>query len=99
MTSANTEDQGNPNPGKYKEAASGLFRAVSLGHPTTATGFENALQKFLDGTAPAMKKAPILFPEFTAEPATPGVRKCRYIYVQRVVFGIQNQPYEKAIGL
>ena len=32
-----------------------------MGVPTTASGFTNALQKFRDNSAPAMKKAPVIF--------------------------------------
>ena len=53
-----------PDPEKYKEAASKLFRSILMGHPTTAQHIEGAMQRHLSNTAAPMKKAPLIFPEF-----------------------------------
>jgi hypothetical protein len=64
-TTSDNPDQGNPDPGRYKEAVLGLYRAVSMGAPTNVGHFASSLQKFIDKTAPTMKKAPVVFPEYT----------------------------------
>ena len=65
-TSSDSEDLGNPDPVKYKEAARAFLRDISMGHPTTAQSYDSALRKHADNSATAMKKAPSVFPEFTA---------------------------------
>ena len=72
-TLADSEESGCPDPHAYKEAALKFFRNVHMGFPTTAGKYEATLQKFKESTAPPMKKAPLVFPEYARPPQTTGV--------------------------
>ena len=70
-TSADTEDQGLPDPIKFKEASLKFFRSIHMGHPTTANSYDAAVQKFQNHSV-SNKKAPVIFPEFLPTAAVTG---------------------------
>ena len=69
-TSSNSDEQGIPDPLKYKEACLKFLRTVSMGAPTTANHFSTNLDKFVDKMANYMKKTPVVFPDFSAPART-----------------------------
>lgn len=71
-TSSDDESQGLPEPAKYKEAALKFFRNIRMGIPTSAANFLNTLDKVIEGTAAPQKKAPVVFPDFTAPVTSAG---------------------------
>ena len=75
-TSSDREDQGMPDPEKYKEACIKFYRSVHTGAPTTAANFTAAIGKFVDKTASTMKKAPMVYPDYRATATTTG---CRFL--------------------
>ena len=77
IASSDNEDQGIPEPNKYKEASMKFLRKVAVGYPTTAHKFESMMQRYLGNTLPTMKKAPMIFPEFVATVARAIGRICK----------------------
>ena len=64
FTSSTNPEDGIPEPLAYKEAASNLFRSVSIGLPTTSASYDIYIDRFDNGNGPSMKKAPSIFPEY-----------------------------------
>ena len=56
-----------PDPRRYKETVLAHLRISSMGVPTTTANLDSLMEKFLDGSAPAVQQGPAVFPQFTAQ--------------------------------
>ena len=61
-----------PDPRRYKETVLAHLRISSMGVPTTTANLDSLMEKFLDGSAPAVQQGPAVFPQFTAQDTPEG---------------------------